>query len=425
MSNNLPPRRPRVPVIKGPRPVTVKTRPAAAAAPQPKAEPAPKASQETQQPVRPVTEPVVSVSSLGNTASAQSQGKIDATVTTVASATSSVEVPEAPAVQKTPTAPRKQETAPKKAEPKAKKEKEQNKKGDPIKIILVLLVLMLGGVVGFLIYDKMKTEEALTVRAEGAEQKSAGLQSDINLKVEEISKLQDSLRSVIAEKQALGIALAGERTKIAELEQLKGQLQSKQLSINSLNKKLSTYRKDYETAQASMGALVAENQRLISEKVRLEKIVQEKADSLEKLASVQVAMAEKVSQASTLKAENLHVIVYNTGNKEMKNPRAMMAGKIKVSLNLGDNKYADQGPKEIYLRVIEPSGNTLYNGSKSFEADGQKIFYTEKQTVNFNNTKQRVSFMYSKGSRYTPGRYTVEVWSDAKKIGSSEFVLQK
>lgn len=417
MSNNLPPRRPRVPVIKGPRPVTVgKARPATA----PQAQPAPKVSQEPQAPAKPVQEPV-SVSS-GNAEATLAHGKIDATAATVATTVSAT--PETPKTEKTAGLSRKAETPARKSSPKASAERDK-KGSDPIKIILVLLVLMLGGVVGFLVYDKMKNEKTLTARAESAEQKSAGLQSDINLKVEEISKLQDSLRSVIAEKEALGLALADERAKIAELEQLKGQLQSKQLSINSLNKRLSTYRKDYETAQASMGALVAENQRLVSEKVRLEKMVQEKADSLEKLASVQVAMAEKVSQAGALKAENLHVVVYNTGNKEMKNPRAMMAGKIKVSLNLGDNKYADQGPKDIYLRVIEPSGNTLYNGSKSFEADGQKVFYTEKQTVNFNNTKQRISFMYSKGSRYTPGRYTVEIWSDSKKIGSSEFVLQK
>lgn len=424
MSNNLPPRRPRVPIIKGPKPATIKARPATTSTPQAKPQPAPQVSRETPKPSRPVEESKVAAAAPASVVAEQGQSK---TETAVAATVIAASATKAPADQKAPTPTRKQEPAKRKPEPKPKKEK--NSGSDPIKILLVLLVLMLGGVVGFLVYDKVKNEGSLISRAETAEQKSLNLQSDINLKVEEISKLQDSIRAVIAEKEALGLALADERSKIAELEQLKDQIQSKQLSINSLNKKLNNYRKDYETAQASMGALVAENQRLVSEKVRLEKVVQEKIDSLEKLASVQVAMAEKASKPANadenLKAENLHVIVYNSGGKEMKNPRAMMAGKIRVSLNLGENKYADQGPKDIYLRVIEPSGNTLYNGSKSFEVEGKKIFYTEKQTVNFNNTKQRIAFMYSKGSRYTPGRYTVEIWSDSQKIGNSEFVLQK
>lgn len=440
MSSKLPPRRPKAPLMKGPRPVTKKFRPSGSPA---KEEPKAKDENVEAKPVEKVQEvkPETRKTVVEEAKSASMASAATSASGTVNSDTLFKKSPEATVENKKPEpikepvsrneAPKKEvaakkETVERKPEVKNRQpQPKKEKKGvDAVKVILVLLVLMLGGVVGFLAYDKLSTEKVLTAKLTDAQEQTAGLKTDIELKVEEISMLQDSLRLIIAEKEELGVALSNERARIAELEGMKSQLRAKQLSINSLNGKLKTYRKDYETAQASMGALVAENQRLVSEKVKLEQMVQEKIDSLEKLAKVQVKMAEKVSHASTLSAENINVLVYNTGGKEMKNPRAMMAGKIRASMNLGDNKYAEHGPKDIYLRVIEPSGNTLYSGNKSFTAEGRKVIYTEKQTIDFDNSRQRIAFYYNKGSRYIPGKYTIEIWSDAKRIGTSEFVLR-
>ncbi|MFN6946366.1 MAG: hypothetical protein ACK4ND_15565, partial [Cytophagaceae bacterium] len=83
------------------------------------------------------------------------------------------------------------------------------------------------------------------------------------------------------------------------------------------------------------------------------------------------------------------------------------------------------GKKEIYLRVIEPGGVTLYNGDKSIIVDGKKLAYTDVQTINFNNTKQTITFVYNKGSRYKPGDYKIEFYADGVKIGNGELNLKK
>lgn len=419
MSTNLPPRRPSTPIIRGPKPVTTRiVRPAGTEA-SPASNPTPKASP------APVSTPTPAPGIESNTS--QQAAPVINTVNNPSTSTSQTAAESQASNQV--VQPKRITTKP---SPKAPPKPKEKSGVDPIKIILLLLVLMLGGVVGYLAYDKIKISGDFSAQAEERENALSGLKSDIDLKVAEISKLQDSLRIVITEKEALGIALSDEQARIADLESLKEQVQKKQLSINALNKKLNASRKEYESAQASVGNLAAENQRLVSEKVRLERLVQEKIDSIQNLAVIQttaatVAAAPKTEKKVELKAESIMVIVYNTGGKEMKNPKAMMAGKIKASLNISA-AYSNSetgSSREIYLRVIEPSGNTLYSGNKSFEADGKKVIYTEKQTIDFNNTKQRITFYYDKGSRYVPGRYNVEIWSDAKKIGQSEFVLQK
>jgi uncharacterized protein (UPF0333 family) len=410
---SLPPRRPSQPIIRGPKPVTTRVVRPAGSAPVPTkaAEP----SQPTPTPApNPLPEQKIETSN-------QQQN-----ITTVASgASTTISVTQNPTAEEV-MQPKKITTKPIAKQPAQPKKNQERSGTDPIKILLILLVLMLGGVVGYLAYDKFKSNENFAAQMENSENTILSYKSEIDLKVDEISKLQDSLRIVISEKEALGIALTNEQARIADLENLKDQVQKKQLSINALNRKLAASNQQYASAKASVGNLAAENQRLVSEKVRLENLVQEKIDSIQNLSVIQASVAAQPTiKAPDFIADNIFVMVYNTGGKEMKNPKAMMAGKIKATLSLGANGYADSGPKDIYLRVIEPSGNTLYSGNKSFEADGKKVIYTEKQTVNFNNAKQNVTFYYNKGSRYTPGRYSVEIWSDAKKIGQSEFVLQK
>ena len=51
-------------------------------------------------------------------------------------------------------------------------------------------------------------------------------------------------------------------------------------------------------------------------------------------------------------------------------------------------------------------------------------FYTEHQEVLFDNTKQKISFLYDKGSDYDPGTYKMEVYTDDYLMGSSQFVVK-
>ncbi len=50
------------------------------------------------------------------------------------------------------------------------------------------------------------------------------------------------------------------------------------------------------------------------------------------------------------------------------------------------NRMADKGAKDIFLRIIAPTGTTLYleaAGSGKFKANGMETLYTKRKTVNY------------------------------------------
>lgn len=431
---NKSPRRPRPVIINGPRPKVVGVKPSApkpaAAAPKPVKE-EPKATV--------VATPVPAPTPVQAAPSPQPKPAetLSSSATTTASVAPAAVAEEPKVAAQTPVQPQSQavqeekkvvsktKTDPRKSKPEPKKPKAE-KSGGGGKGVLIVLVLLLACSTGYLLYDKFDKEQFFTGQLEEAEQNAEKFKSDIDMKLAEINRLQDSLRVVISEKEKLGEELSVERAKLAELEGLKGQLKAKQRSLNAMSRKLSRIQNDHQTQQASIGALVAENQRLVSEKVKLQQAIVAKDDSLKMIAATQVALASKVAKASVVKAENINISVFNTGGKEMKGSyKAMLVGKVKLSVKLGKNEITEHGKKTVYMRFIEPSGNTLYEGDKSFTLNGKKVSYTDKTTIDFNNTGQTVGFFYAKGSRYIPGKYTVEFYMDGEKIGDNTVIFKR
>lgn len=332
--------------------------------------------------------------------------------------------PEAKAIVKSepketkPEVKSKPERAPKESKPKS------NGGGtDFVKVASLITNVLLLGALAFFVYSK--ADQAKVAEAE-LQNTTETFKADINGKLAEITRLQDSLKIVIAEKQKLGLELSEERAKLAELDDLKSQIQNKQLSINQLNKKLSHFKKDYIMASASLQSLSAENKHLQYEKETLYKQLQEKDDSIKALVTEKVELSEKVSVAAALKAESIHITALGHGGKELKQAatyKAMIVQQVKMSISLAQNDLA-QGKKEIYMRFIEPGGATLFEGDKTFLVNGKKTFYTDKQTLDLESSHS-TGFLYMKGSRYKPGKYTIEFYCDGKKIGVSALTLSK
>lgn len=301
---------------------------------------------------------------------------------------------------------------------------------DGVKILLIVLVILLGAATAYLAFDKFRRPSA-PVAIEEADEKpdpSTLMKSDIDQKVAEINKLEDSIRVIIAQKEALGQELSNERAKIDELEGLKNQIRNKELSINSLNKKLFLFKKEFQTAQDSMTFLISENKRLSAENGTLSESLKSKDDSLKTMDAVKSKLTEKVAMAAGLKAENFSVTALTPSGKEIKpatSYKAMTVGGLKVGFAISENNVAEHGSKDIYFRLLEPSGATLQNDEKNFIVNGRNISYTDKQSFEFNNSEHILSFLYNKVGKFKPGRYTMEFYSDGNKIGSTYVTLAK
>ncbi len=199
--------------------------------------------------------------------------------------------------------------------------------------------------------------------------------------------------------------------------------------INNLSAKLSEYKqllevkdKEIATLRFVADSLATEVGTLTNDKIKMN-------DSIANLNTVKGELAQQVAIASILKADNIKISVINKKDKESlkEEYKVKDINKLKVVFNLGDNKVARKDNKQIYFRLIEPSGAVLYDaatGGGFFNVDGKDIPFTDKKTVKFDNSKQQVGFVYVKGSDYKAGTYKVEIYGDNSKIGDSQFTVK-
>lgn len=316
--------------------------------------------------------------------------------------------------------------------PKPAKKEEEPKSGGGGKgiiIILVIVVLALGGVTAWLFNQKSELESTIAAQESSIDEK---IQENDNL----TASLEDEIKryeALISDYEALGEETEGLR---AQMEGLEAQVKKWKGSANWNASQRKALQKEIEKMKAEAQLdLIALDEEL--------QILKQFADSLktsnDSLHTVQGQITEENSSlsdlvrvASVLKAENFNITAINKKNKEYEDDdnefKAKVVDKIRVKFNFGDNKVAKKETKEVILRLIEPSGTVLFDlstGGGSFtNADGKTDFYTDKQSILFDNSQQAITFLYNKGSEYEEGKYTVEIYANGYLIGDNSFTVK-
>ncbi|MFN3403132.1 MAG: chromosome segregation protein SMC [Cytophagaceae bacterium] len=240
--------------------------------------------------------------------------------------------------------------------------------------------------------------------------------SELKLKQEEIARLGGDV--TVLSEQIKG--LEGERDKY------KNDSRNYYNKYQDLKSKIDEALRYREQAQAEVERLRADLAKAETNLKEYQSQVAVRDDSINHLISLKQELDKKVALASVLKAENIQLASVSSKGKEKAGTEFKAKGteKLKVTFNLADNKVAKQEGKDIILRIIEPDGAALFDvasGGGSVNTDGREMFYTQKQTILFDNKKQNITFLYSKGGNYKPGKHTVEIYSEGFKIGEATF----
>ena len=306
--------------------------------------------------------------------------------------------------------------------------------------LLAALILMTGlaGVSSYLYFTtKEKSETQEVTIAERVEELS-----NTRVKLDSISTALDAK---IAEVQKLG-GNVDELLKVkADLERDKEALRrgnnSSAASARAMIAKYDIKIKEYETylmekdtlisnLQKENGVLVTSNQTLNTENTTVKTERQLARDSVATFAAQNQELATKVTRASALKAQNVKIFAVSSKGKVREDDayKAKRLDKIKMVYTLLDNPLTKEEPKDVFVRVLDPDGaivSDMANGSGTFTVDGNETVYTTKQTVNYDSKGQNVELLYTRGTTYKPGKYTVELYSEGFKIGAGEFAIRK
>lgn len=305
--------------------------------------------------------------------------------------------------------------------------------------LLAALILMTGlaGVSSYLYFTtKEKSDTQEVTIAERVEELS-----NTRVKLDSISTALDAK---IAEVQKLG-GNVDELLKVkADLERDKDALRrgnnASRASAKAMIAKYDLKIKEYEAylmekdtmivnLQRENGILVTSNQTLNQENTVVKTERQLARDSVATFAAQNQELATKVTRASALKAQNVKVFAVSSKGKvrEDDSYKAKRLDKIKMVYTLLDNPLTKEEPKDVYVRVLDPDGaivSDMANGSGTFTVDGNETVYTTKQTVNYDSKGQTVELLYTRGTTYKPGKYTVELYSEGFKIGAGEFAVR-
>jgi cell division protein ZapB len=300
-------------------------------------------------------------------------------------------------------------------------EKQGNKK-----ILLTLFIIALIVLNGILFYLNFKNRDEIEVaqtekaqvseELKGTSAKLDSISNELDIRIAEVTKLGGDVESLMKVKE--------------QLEADKNSLRSSnRLSARNYEEKIRTYEallierdKEIDRVKKVNDQLFTENTTLKTQKNRLN-------DSISNIVQEKQKLTEQVAIASVLKTENLVINAVNAKGKEREGGeyKGRQVEKIKITFNLAENSVAKIESKDIMMRLIEPDGATLYDtgmGGGTFTADGKETYYTAKQEILFDNTRQQVSFTYSKGTPYKQGRHTVELFADGYRIGTGSFVIK-
>jgi uncharacterized protein YlxW (UPF0749 family) len=306
---------------------------------------------------------------------------------------------------------------------------------DNRKLIYGILIAALVGTWGYIIFDKSKNRETVTLletritnvdsarnaiqqeflivsaKADSLTQNNIQLQGDLADKGASIQKLKSNINSILRKKNASESELA----------------QAKQM-IGELNGKVDGLIAEVDRLKGENQQLATSNQQLNTEKTQL---TAEKQGLEQNLASTQTekkALEEKVDVASTLHASNIGIAAVNVkgSGKEKETTTAKRADLIRISFHLDENRVTPSGTKDIYVVVTAPDGKVVSEGG-TFNAreEGLKQF-TSKVSVNYEQGKViPVNFDWRQSDKYLQGDYKIEIYNNGFKIGQGVKTLKK
>ena len=294
-----------------------------------------------------------------------------------------------------------------------REEREKKNKRGGLKaatIVLAVAALALAGALAWIwgqkrtLVNELEGEKAeLTQQLLNLQNDFEGLSSDY----ENINSQLDTSREQVALLiDKLSKTEATNRAKIRQYEKELGTLRSIMRgyivqidSLNTLNKKL--------TADAAAARKEAAESR------------QANADLSRQVES----LSGQVAAGAVIKARGLHMVAFNGSDKST--DRSSRVTYFVATLSLVENEIAERGPVRVYVRVKDPNGILLLNGSSTdFTFNGETLSASASREVDYEGQEVELSIYVKDVGELGKGIYTVEAYTERSSLGRAELMLR-
>jgi len=303
------------------------------------------------------------------------------------------------------------------------KEKETRGKNKQTVFFVIIALLLLGN--GVLVWQLLKTKsevKTIIVQKDQTQDKNAELQLELDSLLSEHERIKseyDDVEGQLTEKDSIILANA---------ERIRN-LISRQADYNKIKKDLKLLREMTQGYVTQLDSLYTENKVLKAENVRITNNYKSEVEKTTELTKEKEELVEKVTTASKLKAYRVSatpIHVRNIGNKEKVTDKARKTDNIKVCFTLSENKLVEVGTKDVYVRIVAPPSNKILtkNQGNTFVYNGETIQYTIKKQVSYQQKAQDLCMYWYQNDDFVEGNYSVEVFVDGYRIGTTGFSLR-
>ena len=291
--------------------------------------------------------------------------------------------------------------------------------------IIVALVLIIG-VALYFVFAGHEENGDLTAQKTTLDSTFKNLSDTMDVRSKELEQITDkntkldstvsANESTIAneKKQIAGLLAKTKMTK-AELSEAKAMIVQYEASISDLQKKVVE--------------LSAQNQQLTQDNQKLSTDLTTEKKTTTDLSAQNQGLAKTVEVGSLLQLSNVEVsgIKIRQNGKEVAVRRAKATESLRVSFDTGLNKILPTGALSLYVRIINPKGETISivdqgSGSLQLANGGSQMQYTKKADISWNQTNKKV-LVYCKQDNAVEGVYKVEIYQAGYLFGNGQVKL--
>ena len=281
--------------------------------------------------------------------------------------------------------------------------------------MIALVLLLVGGIV-YLFFNLQEQKQVNQDMQELAALDKQEMENEYERFALQYSEMKTQINndSIIAQ-------LTQEQMRTQQLlEELKQVKASDAREIARLKKELATVRavlRDYVMQIDSLNRL---NESLKKENSRVNAELQERNTQIAGLSSEKASLSEKVAIAAQLDATNIQLTLLDKKDRAMKKPKLKDCRKMQVSFSITKNVTAANGNRTVYVRILNPGGNTL-GGGGTFSYENRQLECSAKKTIEYTGEETPMTLYWSVSQMLEAGTYSVSIFADGNMIGSRTF----
>ena len=198
--------------------------------------------------------------------------------------------------------------------------------------------------------------------------------------------------------------------------------------INRLQGKVDGYRELLLAQDEEIEKLKKLNEQLFEENKEQKVEINTLNDKITNINRSNKKLEEQIEIAGRLEIKDIEIVgIFRNGSTKINSFKNRSLNKLIVNFTVLENSLSKIEVLDIYLRIIKPSGQVVYDiskGSGSFTFDKRELFYSIKDEILIDKSEMTYNIEYVKSEELNKGEYLVILYTNNYEIGRSEFIIK-